>query len=86
MVSGSISQKTGVAPAATIAAARDAWPGRRLVVSFQPHRYTRTLALLDAFPPGVARIITLEGVGHNSISESPGFLGALQGGVDGGHP
>jgi UDP-N-acetylmuramate--alanine ligase len=31
--------------AATIAAARDAWPGRRLVVCFQPHRYTRTLAL-----------------------------------------
>src|SRR5688572_25520914 len=27
--------------AATIAAARDAWPGRRLVVCFQPHRYTR---------------------------------------------
>jgi UDP-N-acetylmuramate--alanine ligase len=35
--------------AATIAAARDAWPGRRLVVCFQPHRYTRTLALLDDF-------------------------------------
>ena len=35
--------------AATIAAARDAWPGRRLVVAFQPHRYTRTLALLDDF-------------------------------------
>jgi UDP-N-acetylmuramate--alanine ligase len=35
--------------AATIAAARDAWPGRRLVVVFQPHRYTRTLALLDDF-------------------------------------
>jgi UDP-N-acetylmuramate--alanine ligase len=35
--------------AATIAAARGAWPGRRLVVVFQPHRYTRTLALLDDF-------------------------------------
>lgn len=35
--------------AATIAAARDAWPGRRLVVAFQPHRYTRTHALLDDF-------------------------------------
>jgi UDP-N-acetylmuramate--alanine ligase len=35
--------------AATLAAARDAWPGRRLVVVFQPHRYTRTLALLDDF-------------------------------------
>lgn len=35
--------------AATIAAARSAWPGRRLVVVFQPHRYTRTHALLDDF-------------------------------------
>jgi UDP-N-acetylmuramate--alanine ligase len=35
--------------AATLAAARDAWPGRRLVVAFQPHRYTRTQALLDDF-------------------------------------
>jgi UDP-N-acetylmuramate--alanine ligase len=35
--------------AATIAAVRDAWPGRRLVVVFQPHRYTRTYELLDDF-------------------------------------
>jgi len=35
--------------AATIAAVRDAWPQRRLVVAFQPHRYSRTLALLDDF-------------------------------------
>ncbi|WP_028357740.1 UDP-N-acetylmuramate--L-alanine ligase [Brackiella oedipodis] len=28
--------------AATIAAARGAWPDRRLVLAFQPHRYTRT--------------------------------------------
>ena len=35
--------------AATLAAARDAWPNRRLVVAFQPHRYTRTQALLDDF-------------------------------------
>jgi len=35
--------------AATIAAVRDAWPQRRLVVVFQPHRYSRTLALLDDF-------------------------------------
>ena len=35
--------------AATIAAAREAWPGRRLVVAFQPHRYTRTRDLLDDF-------------------------------------
>ena len=34
---------------ATIQAARDAWPGRRLVAVFQPHRYTRTRELLDDF-------------------------------------
>jgi UDP-N-acetylmuramate--alanine ligase len=35
--------------AATIAAARDGWPERRLVVAFQPHRYTRTQHLLADF-------------------------------------
>ncbi|HUF74303.1 MAG TPA: UDP-N-acetylmuramate--L-alanine ligase [Gammaproteobacteria bacterium] len=35
--------------AATLAAAGDAWPGRRLVVVFQPHRYTRTHELFDEF-------------------------------------
>ncbi len=34
---------------ATLAAARTAWPDRRLVVVFQPHRYTRTRDLLDDF-------------------------------------
>lgn len=34
---------------ATLAAARKACPGRRLVVVFQPHRYTRTQALMSAF-------------------------------------
>jgi UDP-N-acetylmuramate--alanine ligase len=31
------------------AAARGGWPRRRLVVGFQPHRYTRTRDLLDDF-------------------------------------
>jgi UDP-N-acetylmuramate--alanine ligase len=35
--------------AATIEAARESWPGNRLVVAFQPHRYTRTHALIDDF-------------------------------------
>jgi len=30
-------------------AARAGWPERRLVVAFQPHRYTRTRALLEDF-------------------------------------
>ena len=34
---------------ATIAAARATWPERRLVLVFQPHRYTRTRDLLDDF-------------------------------------
>jgi len=34
---------------ATLAAARLAYPGRRLAVLFQPHRYTRTAALLEDF-------------------------------------
>jgi UDP-N-acetylmuramate--alanine ligase len=34
---------------ATIAAARAGWPARRLVVVFQPHRYTRTRDLFDEF-------------------------------------
>jgi UDP-N-acetylmuramate--alanine ligase len=35
--------------AATLAAARDAWTGRRIVVVFQPHRFTRTKDLFDEF-------------------------------------
>jgi len=34
---------------ATLAAARDAFPGRRLVLAFQPHRYTRTRDLFEDF-------------------------------------
>jgi UDP-N-acetylmuramate--alanine ligase len=34
---------------ATLSALRDAWPARRLVVLFQPHRYTRTKALAEEF-------------------------------------
>ena len=35
--------------AATLAAIRGGWPERRLVVVFQPHRYTRTRDLFDDF-------------------------------------
>ncbi|MDO8702945.1 MAG: UDP-N-acetylmuramate--L-alanine ligase [Undibacterium sp.] len=35
--------------AATIAAARGAYPGRRLVLAFQPHRFTRTRDLFEDF-------------------------------------
>ncbi|HKW79968.1 MAG TPA: UDP-N-acetylmuramate--L-alanine ligase [Casimicrobiaceae bacterium] len=35
--------------AATIAAARGSFPGRRIVLAFQPHRYTRTRDLFEDF-------------------------------------
>jgi len=35
--------------AATLAAARAGWPQRRIVLAFQPHRYSRTRDLLDDF-------------------------------------
>jgi UDP-N-acetylmuramate--alanine ligase len=34
---------------ATLETAKDCWPEKRLVVVFQPHRYTRTKALYDRF-------------------------------------
>ena len=63
--------------AATLAAARGAYPGRRLVLAFQPHRYTRTrdcfedfvkvlgtadaLLLADVYPAGEAPIVAADG-------------------------
>ena len=63
--------------AATLAAARGAFPGRRLVLAFQPHRYTRTrdlfedfvkvlstvdeLVLADVYPAGEAPIVAADG-------------------------
>ncbi|MEI8399968.1 MAG: UDP-N-acetylmuramate--L-alanine ligase [Alcaligenaceae bacterium] len=35
--------------AATLAAARGAWPNRRVVLAFQPHRYTRTRDCFEDF-------------------------------------
>jgi len=34
---------------ATLKTVKECWPERRLIVVFQPHRYTRTQALLDRF-------------------------------------
>ena len=63
--------------AATIAAARGAFPGRRLMLAFQPHRYTRTrdcfedfvrvlstvdaLALAEVYAAGEAPIVAADG-------------------------
>lgn len=45
--------------AATLAAARGAWPQRRIVLAFQPHRYTRTR---DCFEDFVRVLGTADGV------------------------
>jgi UDP-N-acetylmuramate--alanine ligase len=63
--------------AATLAAARGSFPGRRIVLAFQPHRYTRTrdlfedfvrvlstvdvLVLTDVYPAGEAPIVAADG-------------------------
>jgi len=54
------------APTRIIAAAQD-----RIVP-----RYS-TQALLRSFPPGVAKMDVLAGVGHNSVSEHPRYLELL---------
>jgi UDP-N-acetylmuramate--alanine ligase len=49
--------------AATLEAIRQGWPGRRIVLVFQPHRYTRTRDLLDDFArvlAGVEALIVTE--------------------------
>jgi UDP-N-acetylmuramate--alanine ligase len=45
--------------AATLEALQQAWPGRRLVLVFQPHRYTRTRDLLDDFATVLAGLDVL---------------------------
>ncbi|MBT3347764.1 MAG: UDP-N-acetylmuramate--L-alanine ligase [Thiotrichales bacterium] len=63
--------------AATIVAMRESWPERRLVLAFQPHRYSRTrdlyedfveilssvdlLLLLEVFPAGESHILGADG-------------------------
>ena len=45
--------------AAVFAAARAGWPQRRLVVAFQPHRYSRTRDLLDDFAAVLSEVDAL---------------------------
>jgi len=45
--------------AATLAAARGAFPGRRLVLAFQPHRYTRTRDCFEDFVEVMGRAAVL---------------------------
>ena len=50
--------------AATLSAARGAFPGRRLVLAFQPHRYTRTRDCFEDFVKvmGMADVVLLSEV------------------------
>ncbi|MFI4920752.1 MAG: UDP-N-acetylmuramate--L-alanine ligase [Gammaproteobacteria bacterium] len=45
--------------AATLQAAREGWPERRLVAAFQPHRYTRTRDLFDDFAEVLSQVDAL---------------------------
>jgi UDP-N-acetylmuramate--alanine ligase len=56
---------------ATVAAARASWPDRRLVVIFQPHRYTRTRDLLDDFSTVLADLDLLLVTEVYAAGESP---------------
>src|SRR5204862_6477493 len=55
--------------AAVLAAARTL--NRRVIVAFQPHRYTRTAALMDAFGPALAAADHIVLTGIYSAGEVP---------------
>ncbi len=59
--------------AATLAAARTGWPNKRVVLVFQPHRYSRTRDLLDDFA-AVLSVIVLEvfAAGEDPITGADG--------------
>lgn len=57
--------------AATLQAVRSTWPGRRLVVVFQPHRYTRTRDLLDDFSRVLCEVDALAVLEVYPAGESP---------------
>ena len=57
--------------AATIAAARGAFPGRRLVLAFQPHRYTRTRDCFEDFARVLSSVDALLLTEVYAAGESP---------------
>jgi UDP-N-acetylmuramate--alanine ligase len=63
--------------AATLEALRQAWPDKRLVLVFQPHRYTRTHDLLDDFAkvlstPDVLLVTEVYAAGETPIEGADG--------------
>jgi UDP-N-acetylmuramate--alanine ligase len=57
--------------AATLAAARGAFPGRRVVLAFQPHRYTRTRDLFEDFVRVLSTVDDLVLADVYSAGEAP---------------
>lgn len=57
--------------AATIAAARAGWPEHRLVMAFQPHRYSRTRDLYDEFVSVLSEVDVLLLLDVYSAGEAP---------------
>jgi UDP-N-acetylmuramate--alanine ligase len=57
--------------AATLAAARDSFPGRRVVLAFQPHRFTRTRDLFEDFVRVLSSADALVLADVYSAGESP---------------
>ena len=63
--------------AATLSAARTGWPGRRVVLVFQPHRFSRTRDLLDDFATvlseaDVAIVLDVYAAGEEPIAGADG--------------
>ena len=63
--------------AATLEAARGAFPGRRIVLAFQPHRYTRTRDLFEEFVrvlaiPDVLLLAEVYAAGESAIASADG--------------
>lgn len=57
--------------AATIQAAREGWPERRLVMAFQPHRYSRTRDLYEDFVNVLSQVDVLLMLEVYSAGEAP---------------
>jgi UDP-N-acetylmuramate--alanine ligase len=62
---------------ATLKTAKDCWSDRRLVVIFQPHRYTRTHFLFDRFvlsfnEADALILMAIYGAGEDPVAEATG--------------
>ena len=56
---------------ATIEAVRNGWPEARLVMVYQPHRYTRTMELFDQFVDALSLVDRLVLLGTYAAGEEP---------------